>query len=85
MANHTDAIGSTKTQSSHITFDRLIELLDSESKRIHESNDATKSTKVAVQKLRLCGGNDHEINHETTGPPALSSSTSAAPGKLPHL
>lgn len=51
--------------TSHISFDKLIELIDSEPKRIREWN--TKSTINASHFLRLCGGGEQGINNGTTG------------------
>lgn len=64
MANdHLNALATKST--SHISFDKLIELIDSEPKRIREWN--TKSTINATRLLRLCGGGEQGINNGTTG------------------
>lgn len=76
---------ATKTKSSHISFDKLIELLNSESKRICELNNATKSTDVAMRLLRLCGGGEQGINNGTTGWGSPPTAPSVAAGKFPFI
>lgn len=93
MANEADAPrppsslsnNDNRGPSLHISFDEFIELLTSESKQIRELNDASKSTAVAMQLVRLCGDSDNEINNRITDCRAQASTSYVAPGKLPHL
>lgn len=78
MSNDHTNVLATKT-TSHISFDKLIELLDSESKRIREWN--TRSTVDAMRLLRLCGGGEQGINNGTTGWGSPPTAPSTAPGK----
>lgn len=67
--------------TSHISFDKLIELIDSEPKRIREWD--TKSLINVSRLLRLCGGGEQGINNGTTGWGSPPSAPSAAASK--HL
>lgn len=78
MSNdHTNVLATKCT--SHISFDKLIELIDSESKRIREWN--TRSSIDAMRLMRLCGGGEQGINNGTTGWGSPPTAPSAAPGK----
>lgn len=71
---------SVVADKSHISFEKLIELIDSEPKRIREWN--AKSSFDASRLLRLCGGGEQGINNGTTGWGSPPSAPSAAPGKF---
>lgn len=78
MSNDHTNVLATKT-TSHISFDKLIELLDSESKRIREWN--TRSSPFnAMRLLRLCGGGEQGLNNGTTGWGSPPTAPSTAPG-----
>lgn len=69
--------------TSHITFDKLIELIDSEPKRIREWNAISSiNTKIL---MRLCGGGEQGINNGTTGWGSPPSAPSVAAGKQHHI
>lgn len=64
------------TFTSHISFDKLIELTDSEPKRVREWN--AKPSTNTKRLMRLCGGGEQGINNGTTGwgsPPSAPSTT----------
>lgn len=79
MANDHNTALATKS-TSHISFDKLIELIDSEPKRIREWN--TKSTINVTRLLRLCGGGEQGINNGTTGWGSPPTAPSSAAGML---
>lgn len=78
MSNDRTSVLSTEF-TSHISFDKLIELTNSEPKRIREWN--AKSSTDAARLLRLCGGGEQGINNGTTGWGSPPTAPSAAAGK----
>lgn len=77
MSNDHTIVLTTRT-TSHISFDKLIELMDSESKRIREWNKSSPFN--AIHLLRLCGGGEQGINNGTTGWGSPPTAPTTVPG-----
>lgn len=82
-------VPATKISTSHISFDKLIELIDSEPKRIRQWEQQTiqlNGTKPMLARLlRLCGGGEQAINNGTGGWGSPPSGTTTAPGLFPKI